>query len=250
MYLTRQHLGPVDLAFTDRFGGVSAFPFDELDLALVEGGDPTARAENLRLLRADFAPDDDLADLAQVHGREVAVVDDATPLGSGYLRPEADAIVTARAGVTLLIRTADCVPVLLAAPDEGVIGAAHAGREGVVAGVVPAAVEAMRGLGARRLHAWIGPHVCGHCYEVPFAMRAEVGALLPVAVQTTWSGTPSLDLGAGVLAQLAAAGVENVVTVPGCTRERSDLYSHRRDGADAGRLGALIRLDPARGSAP
>lgn len=250
MYLTRQRLGPVDLAFTDRFGGVSAFPYDELDLALVGGGDPAAREENLRLLRADFAPDDELADLVQVHGREVAVVDDSTPLGPGYVRPEADAIVTARAGVTLLVRMADCVPVLLADPDAGVVGAAHAGREGVVAGVVPAAVETMRGLGARRLHAWIGPHVCGHCYEVPFAMRAEVGALLPDTVQTTRSGTPSLDLGAGVRAQLVAAGVDDVVTVPGCTRERTDLFSHRRDGADAGRLGALIRLDPTSGSAP
>lgn len=249
MYLLSTALGPVDLAFTDRFGGVSAFPHDELDLALEGAGDPAARAENLRRVRADFAPDDELADLVQVHGREVAVIGADTPLGDAYARPEADAVVTDRPGVTLLVRMADCVPVLLADPEAGVVGAVHAGRPGVVAGVVAAAVDALRDLGARRLHAWIGPHVCGHCYEVPFAMRAEVGALLPESVQTTWSGTPSLDLGAGVRAQLAAAGVEDVVTVPGCTRERSDLFSYRRDGADAGRLGALIRIDPARSAA-
>ena len=242
MYLLRTSLGPVDLAFTDRFGGVSAPPYDALNLGVGGGDDPAAVEENLRVLQADFAPDDRLVQTEQVHGTDVAVIgaDPAAQPGP------ADALLTAERGVTLLVRVADCVPVLLADPEAGVVAAVHAGRVGMVEGVVPAAVAALREHGAERVHAWIGPHVCGHCYEVPFAMRAEVGALLPETVQTTWSGTPSLDLGAGVAAQLRDAGVEQVVAVPGCTRERSDLYSHRRDGADAGRLGALIRLDPRR----
>ena len=104
---------------------------------------------------------------------------------------------TARPGVVLAVRAADCVPVLLADPDAGVIGAAHAGRPGLVAEVVPHTVAAMRALGAADITAWVGPHVCGACYEVPAEMQAEVVAVEPAAGATTSWGTPSLDLGAG-----------------------------------------------------
>jgi YfiH family protein len=142
--------------------------------------------------------------------------------------------------VVLLVRAADCVPVLLADPSAGVLGAAHAGRAGVAAGVVPATVEAMRDLGATDVTAWVGPHVCGDCYEVPVALRDEVAAAVPETRATTSWGTPSLDLGAGVRAQLEVAGAR-VVDVSACTRESPDLYSYRRDGAGSGRLAGLIR---------
>lgn len=237
MYSFRHRLGPVDLAFTDRYGGVSGVPFDELNLAVEGGDDAGARAENLRLLLADFAPDDELADLHQVHGAAVLVA------GDPGVRPEADGLVTDRPGTTLLVRAADCVPVLLADPTTGVIGAAHCGRPGLAAGVVPATVTKMRELGAGEVTAWVGPHVCGACYEVPPEMQEEVGALVPSAVATTSWGTPSLDLGAGVLAQLTAVGV-TVNDASRCTRESADLYSYRRDGVHAGRLAGVIRLVP------
>ncbi len=101
----------------------------------------------------------------------------------------------------------------------------------------------IRELGAADLTAWVGPHVCGACYEVPSEMQSEVGAVVPSAVATTSWGTPSLDLGAGVLAQLAAVGV-TAHDVSRCTRESADLYSYRRDGAHAGRLAGVIRLVP------
>jgi copper oxidase (laccase) domain-containing protein len=130
--------------------------------------------------------------------------------------------------------------VLLADPAAGVVGAAHCGRPGLAAGVVPATVRRMRELGAGAITAWLGPHVCGACYEVPEAMRAEVGAVEPASVATTSWGTPALDLGAGVRAQLEREEVE-VVDVARCTRESADLYSYRRDGAHAGRLAGVIR---------
>ena len=242
MYSHRSTSGPVDLAFTDRYGGVSAVPFDSLNLALEGGDDPEATAANLSQVLADFAPGASVADLHQVHGAVVDVVDspeDGT-LGERQ-RPDADAVVTTRPDVVLMVRAADCVPVLLADPVAGVIGAAHSGRPGLAAGVVPATVAAMREHGAADITAWIGPHVCGGCYEVPAEMRDEVGALAPAAVATTTWGTPALDLGAGVRAQLDDLGV-TVVDVSRCTRESDDLYSYRRDGARAGRLAGLVRL--------
>jgi YfiH family protein len=243
VYFHRSTFGPVDLAFTDRFGGVSAVPYDELNLALESGDDTAALEENHRRLLADFAPEDALADLHQVHGASVVV---AGP-GGFSTPPDADGVVALEPGVALMVRAADCVPVLLADPDAEVIGAAHAGRPGLVAGVVPATVQRMRELGAGSrpgaITAWIGPYVCGACYEVPEAMQQDGGALAPESISTTSWGTPALDIGAGVRAQLVAAGVE-VYDVSRCTRESPDLYSYRRDGDGAGRIAGLIRLQP------
>ncbi|TQL69218.1 hypothetical protein FB381_3122 [Nocardioides albertanoniae] len=236
MYSFRASAGLVDLAFTDRYGGVSAAPYAELNLAVAGSDEETAKAENHRLLLADFADGAPYADLYQVHGD---VVVDAR-CGA---RPEADGIVTTERDLVLLVRTADCVPVLLADEAAGVVGAAHAGRRGMAAGVVPQTVARMRALGATSITAWMGPYVCGRCYEVPEAMQAEVADVEPAAKATTSWGTPSLDVGAGVLAQLARDDID-AVDVSRCTRESDDLYSFRRDGAGMS-LGALIRLRAA-----
>jgi polyphenol oxidase len=110
-------------------------------------------------------------------------------------------------------------------------------------------VAALRELGARRLVAWVGPHVCGACYEVPDAMRADVAAVVPEAYAETSWGTPALDIGAGVRAQLRAAGDEmgapvEVVEVGRCTREDDDLFSYRRQGSESGRLAGIVRVRP------
>jgi YfiH family protein len=174
--------------------------------------------------------------MEQVHGRRVVVVD-----GEDRPREQCDALVTDQPDTVLVVRVADCVPVLLADVEAGVIGAAHAGRVGMAQGVVLEAVEAMRSLGAREIRAWVGPHVCGACYEVPQALRAEVAAVEPAAHATTSWGTPSLDVGAGVLAQLERAGVPTSTEGVRCTLESPGLYSYRRDGDRAGRLAGLIR---------
>jgi hypothetical protein len=231
VYLHRSSTGPVDLAFTDRYDGVSAVPFDSLDLALAGDDDPEARRRNVELLVEDFAPGAELADMEQVHGTRVG--------RAGGSREQCDALVTDRADVVLMVRVADCVPVLLADVGAGVIGAAHAGRNGVRDGVVGACAERMRAMGALELTAWVGPHICGACYEVPAELQAEVAAAEPATRSTTSWGTPSLDLGAGVVAQLARAGA-SVVEVSRCTRESPGLYSFRRDGARAGRSAGVI----------
>ncbi|KQT91168.1 laccase [Marmoricola sp. Leaf446] len=234
MYSHRSSTGPVDLAFTDRYDGVSAAPFDSLNLALVGEDDEVDRRRNLALVLDDFAPGARVADMEQVHGRRVVTTAGDEP------RERCDALVTDQPDVVLVVRVADCVPVLLADTGAGVVGAAHAGRQGLAEGVVDACVEQMRALGATDVRAWIGPHVCGRCYEVPARLRDEVAALEPAAAATTSWGTPGLDLGAGVRARLERAGV-TVDDVSRCTLESPDLYSYRRDGVRSGRLAGLVR---------
>ena len=126
------------------------------------------------------------------------------------------------------------------------MAAVHAGRPGLVAGVVPEAVRVMRASGASTIRGWMGPHVCGDCYEVPATMRDDVSSVVPEAwAETSW-GTPSVDIGAGVAAQLRRLGVDVVdaPAAPRCTVEDDDLFSYRRQGDAAGRLGGLIWMRP------
>jgi len=212
----------LDVAFTD----------SSIDLQGLRPGFPTRLDELEAECGVRFAR------LNQVHGADVVVVDG--PVGRDEV-PSGDALVTARRGLGLMVRVADCVPVLLADPRAGVIGAVHAGRPGMALGVATATVAVMREHGASAIRAWLGPHVCGRCYEVPAAMQEEISELVPEArAETSW-GTPALDIGAGVEAQLVAAGVE-VARVAGCTREEPALPSYRRDGAASRRFAGLVWL--------
>ncbi|GHH94770.1 peptidoglycan editing factor PgeF [Streptomyces capillispiralis] len=238
----RESVSGAHFAFTDRWGGVSAAPYEELNLGGAVGDDPGAVRTNRELAAKSLGVDPALVVwMNQVHGADVVVVDE--PWGERPV-PEVDAIVTARRGLALAVLTADCVPVLLADPVAGVVAAAHAGRPGLVAGVVPAAVRAMTGLGAEpsRIVARTGPAVCGRCYEVPEAMRAEVAAAEPAAHAVTSWGTPAVDVAAGVHAQLERLGVRDREQSPVCTLESADHFSYRRDRT-TGRLAGHVWLD-------
>jgi copper oxidase (laccase) domain-containing protein len=101
----------------------------------------------------------------------------------------------------------------------------------------------MRELGAGRITAVLGPYACGNCYEVPAEMRAEVAGRVPAShAETSW-GTPSIDVAAGVVAQLADLDCE-VIDATSCTIESTSLYSYRREGAVSGRMAGLVRLQP------
>ncbi|MFF5003269.1 peptidoglycan editing factor PgeF [Streptomyces phaeochromogenes] len=229
-------------AFTDRWGGVSAVPYEELNLGGAVGDDPDSVRANRELAAKSLGLDPDLVVwMNQVHGPDVAVVDG--PWGDRPV-PKVDAVVTRRRGLALAVLTADCTPVLLADPVAGVVAGAHAGRPGMVAGVVPAAVAAMVELGAEpaRIVARTGPAVCGRCYEVPDTMRAEVAAVEPAAYAETSWGTPAVDVTAGVHAQLERLGVRDREQSPVCTLESDDHFSYRRDRT-TGRLAGYVWLD-------
>ncbi|MFF5517460.1 peptidoglycan editing factor PgeF [Streptomyces coeruleorubidus] len=239
----RESVSGAHFAFTDRWGGVSAAPYEELNLGGAVGDDPGAVRANRDLAAKSLGVEPDrVVWMNQVHGADVAVVDG--PWGSSSEIPSVDAIVTTRRGLALAVLTADCVPVLLADPVAGIAAAVHAGRPGMIAGVVPAALRAMTDLGAEpsRIVARTGPTVCGRCYEVPEAMRAEVSVIEPAAYAETSWGTPAVDVSAGVHAQLERLGVRDRAQSPVCTLESEDHFSYRRDRT-TGRLAGYVWLD-------
>ncbi|CAM5793566.1 peptidoglycan editing factor PgeF [Cellulomonas persica] len=237
-------LGPgVVAGFTDRRGGVSAIPYASLNLGAHVGDDPRAVATNRDRLATHLAVRVAFAD--QVHGTHVVEVAGADALPDDVLAPvgTGDALVTSADDVALGVLVADCVPVLLADPEARVVAVAHAGRRGLLDGVVQAALDAMvaRGAVAGRVRAAIGPAVAGASYEVPTALRDEVAAVVPATAATTAWGTPALDLPAGVEAVLRSAGVSHVVRSVRDTRDEEDLFSYRREQR-TGRFAGVVRL--------
>ena len=244
-------LGGVRHGFFTRQGGVSAGEFAALNCGY-SGGDQPERVERNRALamaRLEVAADS-LRTVRQVHGAAVVLAREPQP---GRPTEAADALVSDRAGVTLGILSADCAPLLLVDPAAGVIGAAHAGWRGALAGVIEATVRAMTGLGARpgRIHAAIGPCIAQASYEVGPDLQQAVlaedpdsaGLFLPVA----GSDRLRFDLEGYVLRRLARAGVV------GCEALAQDTFAdearffsarrtRRRGGARFGLLLSAIAL--------
>jgi len=166
----------------------------------------------------------------QVHGCGVDVVHAGRPRATAA---SADALVAIGPGVSLVVRTADCVPLLLWDQQAQVVAAVHAGWRGVVAGVVPAAVESMVAAGARpeRVRGWIGPSICSACYPVGADVQRQILAAVPSARATSATGEPAADVAAGVTEQLTALGVPVPPRDVRCTRESPELFSAR--GGDA-----------------
>ncbi len=191
---------------------------------------------------------DRLAGVHQIHSATVVVITDPARINAAD-QPAADALVTALPGVALSVLTADCQPVLFADPQAGVIGAAHAGWKGALSGVLEATAEAMRGLGATRIRAVIGPTISQRAYEVGWDFMENFTAEDP-DYQRFFSGgadgKPMFDLPGFGLSRLRAAGVEAAWTGH-CTYFDPDrFFSYRRSThrgePDYGRLISAIAL--------
>lgn len=238
-------LGPgIRAFFTTRDGGVSTGPWAGLNVGTAVGDAPGSVEENRR--RVEDAAGSPVTFVSQVHGRAVHRVSEGAESTTSSTAVEADALVAPAGGVAVGVYVADCVPVLLADPLQGVVAAVHAGRPGVEAGVVTAAVQAMVAVGAvaSRVRAAVGPAVCGRCYEVPGDLQARVARTVPDALSTTAWGTPALDLPRAVVAQLRAAGLRDVEHLDVCTRTDERFYSHRRASAEGlvtGRFAGVVR---------
>lgn len=219
--------------FFTRRGGVSGGRFAALNCSLSGRDDPEAVRENRRRAAAALGlPGAALVGLTQVHGPAVVTLDAPWP---EERRPLADAMVTDRPGLALGIVTADCVPVLFADADAGVIGAAHAGWRGAVVGVLEATIAAMCALGARRagIVAAIGPCIRQPSYEVAADLRDAVLARDPSDSRFFADGRREghwqFDLAGYCAARLAAAGVAAEVTPHDTLPAEQDFFSHRRN---------------------
>jgi len=238
-------------AFFTRRGGVSSGAYGSLNLSLDVGDRADDVAENRRrVARALGVADDAVCVPRQVHGRAVLLLD-GQETGAKVATHPADAVVSDGAGIACAVRTADCVPILLADRETRRVAAVHAGWRGVVQDVVGATLDVFFARGSRpdQLIAAIGPHISVAAFEVGDEVARELAAVsrAPGVVSTRSGGKPHVALAPIVIAQLTARGVPaaQVELLAGCTFTDRDLYfSYRRDGQKSGRqLSAIVSED-------
>ena len=258
LYLASEALdqaGGVAHGFSTRLGGVSEGMWASLNLGTKRGDDPDHVRENCRrFLSAIGAEGGKLVKTNQVHGCTVRVVTSAD-WKEDICEPvsfEADGLMTAMPGVTLMISSADCIPVLFYDPARRVVAAAHAGWRGTAAGIVTRVVERMEevyGCDPSDILAAIGPGICANCFEthedVPNAMMASMGTSVLQHIQIKENGKFSVNL-KGINAQLlemAGLREENISVCDACTACDTEKYwSHRKVGNNRGSMASAIQL--------
>ena len=234
-------------AFFTRRGGVSLGPYESLNLSPGVGDATEHVNENLRRAAATLGVQTErLYVTRQVHGRDVIVIGGGAS-AEHVATLAADANIASAMDVACAVRTADCVPVLLADPFGGRVAAVHAGWRGVASNIVGACVERMSALGSqpRDLIAAFGPHISVDAFEVGEDVAAELerSAGGEGSVKRARDRKPHVDLAQIVRAQLTLAGLEGsrVERVEGCTfADRLSFFSHRRDGSTSGRMLSAI----------
>jgi len=242
-------LGRLPHGFLGRRGGISVGETAGLNVGYGSNDDREAIAGNRRLAVAALWPDAELATVHQVHSAEVMIAEEPWPQDR---RPRADAMVTDTPNLLLGILTADCAPVLFADHEAVVVGAAHAGWRGALAGVTDATIEAMERLGARRehIHAAVGPCIAQPSYEVDETFRARFVSADPDNQRfftTGLAGKPHFDLEAYVVHRLIAAGIDEVEALNLDTYADPDRFfsfrraTHRGE-ADYGRQLSAIAI--------
>jgi YfiH family protein len=227
-----------------RGGGVSAGAYESLNLADHVGDGEASVAENRRRLAVAAGLPAEPQWLRQVHGTGVA--DLGAPVPPGL--QGRDAAFTRRAGPVCAILTADCIPVLFASTDGGVVGAAHAGWRGLAAGILGASLRAMS-VEPAALLAWIGPCIGPQHYEVGADVRDAMLAANPAAAVAFHPNARSrfwADLPLIARLQLQNLGISGIFGANECTHADANRYfSHRRDG-QTGRQATLIWLERPR----
>lgn len=244
-------LGEIPHGFLGRRGGVSEGEMWGLNVGYGSGDDPELIAENRRRAIAAVLPAAELATVHQVHSPTVVCVERAWAQDQ---RPHADAMVTDRAGLLLGVLTADCAPVLFADREAAVVGAAHAGWRGAVAGVTDATIEAMEKLGAKRerIAAAVGPCIAQDSYEVDDVFRQrflEQDGGNERFFVTGPARTPHFDLPGFILHRLERAGIQRAEALGLDTYSDPDrFYSYRRsthrNEPSYGRQISMIGLRP------
>lgn len=247
------HFHPrIRLCFSSRHGGVSTGGYASFNLGDHVGDNLSNVQENRH--RASCALGAPVAFMQQVHGDHLVILAprDFSRANDGIreILPATDGIILDGRDVSSVpylydergvsdgqmytamgacVMVADCVPLLLAGIDVPIAAAVHVGRAGLWAGIAGKTVSRMREMGAERIFAWIGPSICGSCYEVPRSMARKSQKLAPHSLSHTAWGTPSIDIPRSLAFSLRELGVE--VEESGiCTRENNDYFSYRRAG--------------------
>jgi polyphenol oxidase len=240
--------GVTQAVFT-RLGGVSPQPWAALNLGGTVGDDTNRVHENrLIALKAMGCDPDSVYDVWQVHGVNVAIAKTPRSPETSYL--QADVILTNTPGIALMMRFADCVPVLLHDPVRKVIGIAHAGWKGTILGTGRIAVEAMQsqfGSKPGDIHAAIGPSIGPDHYEVGRDVVMQVRQAFEKSASSlivNHAGVVHFDLWAANRLVLGEAGVRQIELAGLCTAcHTEDWYSHRAEHGRTGRFGAIISLN-------
>jgi YfiH family protein len=242
--------GLVHTIFT-RLGGVSRAPFDSLNVGGTVGDEQAAVAENHARVYAHLGLSAaQVTSPRQIHSNRVAAISGDQ---AGSTIPDSDGLVTTTPGVGLLLRFADCQPILLYDPAHHALGLIHAGWRGVAQGIARRAVETMvQAFGTRPedLLTGLGPAIGPCCYTVGDKVAAAMGYVLPDWSQAMTSLSEdqwSLDLSAANAQQLAAEGVQQIESADLCTACRQDeFYSHRAGNGRTGRFAVAAYLEPGR----
>jgi len=217
------------MLFTARPGGNSVGGFTSFNLGDHVGDDFEAVAQNRRILQKMLSRMEPQF-MNQVHGNEVVEVD-----GGSMNQVTADALITRRAGLPLAVLSADCLPILVSG--ENIAGAIHAGRKGILNGIIERTITKMRELGGKELSAIIGPAICGNCYEVDVQMYLDAIEIDPNLATT--QETHCLDLKKAATGQLHSQGV-SVTDIGICTAHNPNFFSYRRDGISGRSAGVIV----------
>ncbi len=240
------NLGFENFFFT-RKGGVSLGELAELNLSFRAGDDPERVQSNLdktrRVMKAGH-----LVMVHQVHGAKALLLEQGPIEPESLRNQERDAIVTRMPGIGIGVLCADCFPLLLAEPEQKIIGIAHCGRRGIISGVIENTLDEIVRLGGKvgRIIAAIGPGICGECYQVDQPVILEYREKFPQGEGRIWRRGPGfylLDLKQAMVSVLADAGVaeDRIEDLGLCTLEGEDFFSHRRSLGQAGRqLSAIV----------
>ena len=217
------------MLFTARHGGNSEGEFASLNLGDHVGDASEAVANNRKVLQSLVSRIEPIF-MNQVHGNDVVEVDEGS-----INQITADALITRKRGLPLAVLSADCLPILI--KGENIVGAIHAGRKGILNGIIERTITKMRELGGNELSATIGPAICGSCYEVDIQMYLEA-IEIDQNLATTLE-THGLDLKKAAAGQLRSQKV-SVTDLGICTAHDPNFFSYRRDGISGRSVGVIV----------